>query len=326
MASAEARHTADAAQVALPATKLQAPQLRARVVVRDRLVEQLMVGARARLTVVTAPAGWGKTTAVLEWRHRVGSARPFGWVTLDNDDSDPARFWACVVHGVDRALPGSVAAAVRLVDAGRTDIEHLVVPSLLNGIADSGERLILVLDDYQAVQSSQVSRQLDLFVELLPPTVHMTIISRTQPSLDLARLRVQGELTELTAQDLRFSSAEAASFLMDVAGLHLQAADVHALQQRTEGWAAALQLAALSLRVSHSHDAASAIRGFTGRDNHLVDYLGAEVLNGLEDDVQSFLVQTSILSRMSPALCTPSLVATTARRCWRVSSVETSLL
>ena len=285
MASAEARSTAAVAQVALPATKLQAPQLRARVVTRDRLVERLMSGARGRLTVVTAPAGWGKTTAVLEWRQRTGSARPFGWVALDTDDSDPARFWACVVHAVDRALPGGARGAVGLVDAGRTDIEHLVVPSLVNGIVDAGERLVLVLDDYHAVRSSQVDRQLDLFVELLPPTVHIAIISRDQPTIDLARLRVQGDLTELTAEDLRFSSAEAASFLVDVAGLRLQADDVHALQQRTEGWAAALQLAALSLRVRRGHDASSAIRGFTGRDNHLVDYLGAEVLSGLEVDV-----------------------------------------
>ena len=262
-----------------------------------------MSGARGRLTVVSAPAGWGKTTAVLQWRQRIGSARPFSWVTLDADDSDPARFWACVVHAVDRALPGSIAAAVGLIDAGRTHIEHLVVPSLVNGIADSGKPLVLVLDDYQAVQSTQVNRQLDLFVQLLPTTVHIAIISRAQPTLDLARLRVQGELTELTTEDLRFSPSEAASLLVDVAGLRLQADDVHALQQRTEGWAAALQLAALSLRVRRGQDAASAIRGFTGRHEHLVDYLGAEVLSGLEDDVQSFLVQTSILNRMSPRLC-----------------------
>ena len=303
MASAESGRTADAGQVAVPATKLQAPQLRARAVVRDRTVEQLVRGARGRLTVVSAPAGWGKTTAVLEWRQRSGAVRSFGWVNLDTDDSDPARFWACVVHAVDRAVPGNIAAAVGLIDAGRTDIEQLVLPSLVNGIVDSGKRLVLVLDDYQSVQSTRVNRQLDLFVELLPPTVHIAIISREQPALDLARLRVQGELTELTVEDLRFSPAEAASLLADVAGLHLKAEDVRALQQRTEGWAAALQLAALSLQVRRGQDATSAIRNFTGRDEHLVDYLGAEVLSGLEDDVQSFLVQTSILSRLSAPLC-----------------------
>jgi LuxR family maltose regulon positive regulatory protein len=303
IASAEPGVDTASGELALPATKLQAPQLRARIVARDRLVERLVSGARGKLTVVSAPAGWGKTTAVLEWRQRAGHGRPFAWVTLDTDDSDPARFWASVVYAIDRVLPGRVAAAARLVDARRTDIEHLVVPHLVNGLAESGEPLVLVLDDYQTVQSSEVSAQLDLLVEALPPGVNITIVSRARPDLDLARLRVQGELTELLTADLRFSTAEAAELLLDTLGLRLSADDVHALQKCTEGWAAALQLAALSLQVRQGQDAAAAIRDFSGHDQHLVDYLGAEVLDGLDDDVASFLVQTSILSRMTPSLC-----------------------
>jgi LuxR family maltose regulon positive regulatory protein len=210
------------------------------------------------------------------------------------------------VHAIDRALPRGIPDAVRLVDAGRKNIEQLILPSLVNRLVEAGQPLVLVLDDYHAVASDRVNAQLDLLIERMPPGVHLTIISRVRPALDLARLRVQGELTELDAADLRFSTAEAGSLLMDVLGVRLTANDVGALQQRTEGWAAALQLAALSLTVrrgQRGEDAAAAIRRFTGHDEHLVDYLGAEVLNGLDDDLQSFLVQTSILGQMTPALC-----------------------
>jgi LuxR family transcriptional regulator, maltose regulon positive regulatory protein len=260
-----------------------------------------MHGATGRLTVVTAPAGWGKTTAVLEWRRRSARSRRFAWLGLDADDSDPARFWTCLVYAVDRALPGRVDDVVRLVAAGHKDMALRLVPHLVNALAASDDPLVLVLDDYQAVASEQVDAQLGFLVEHLPPSAHVVLISRSRPGLALSRLRAQGELTELTAGDLRFSPAETATLLTDVLDLRLPAKDVRALQRRTEGWAAALQLAALSLR--RRGDPGAAIRAFTAHDEHLVDYLGAEVLAGLDQELRTFLLQTSVLGRMSASLC-----------------------
>lgn len=283
------------------ATKLYVPTLRRGLVTRPRLSERLRRGAGSRLTLVSAPAGFGKTTLLAEWLGQASAdGRCVAWLSLDPGDSDPASFWTYVVTALQAAVPGVGSAALELIASSPLPTE-LVLTTMLNELAAAPQDVWLVLDDYHLADSHEVGEGMAFLLEHLPPHVHVVVSTRADPDLPLARWRGRGELVEIRAADLRFTSEEAAAYLNDVAGLDLAAEDVAALGQRTEGWIAALQLAALSLQ--GRDDAAGFVARFAGNDRYIVDYLVEEVLQHQTDPVRGFLVRTAVLGRLTGPLC-----------------------
>ncbi len=283
------------------ATKLYVPRARPGRVVRSRLLERLDAGAAARLTLLSAPPGFGKTTLLAEWTRATGDpSKAVAWVSLDGGDNDPGSFWPHVVASLEALVPGLREAAGELAAAGRAPgPEGLTV--LLNELAGVTDEVWLILDDYHLVDNGEVTDGVRFLLEHLPPQVHLLISTRVDPDLPLSRWRGRGELLELRAADLRFTREEAAEYLRGATGLALAATDVEALGERTEGWIAALQLAALSLR--GREDAAGFIERFAGDDRYIVDYLMDEVLAHLSDEVRDFLLRTSTLDRLTGDLC-----------------------
>lgn len=288
------------------ATKLFVPALRPQVVPRPRLIARLREGLRPgrKLTLISAPAGFGKTTLLSEWiadsQQRDASLRA-AWISLDDGDNDPARFLAYLVaafQGAGRAQPASVRPPPSVEQA--LTVEQTLT-ALINEVALVPHDTILVLDDFHLVDAAPVRDALAFLLDRLPSNVHLAMAGRSDPSLPLARLRGRGELTELRAADLRFTPDESAAFLNEVMGLTLSATDIAALETRTEGWIAGLQLAALSMR--DRSDIAGFIRAFTGSHRFVIDYLVEEVLQRQPDEVRSFLFRTAILDRLSGPLC-----------------------
>lgn len=294
-------------------TRLAIPPARAGLVPRARLVERLHTGVRGPLTLVAAPAGYGKTTLVAAWRATPeGSRLPLAWVSLEPGDNDPALFWTAVFTALDRAVPGVGAAALAaLRSAGPPGIAG-ILSGLVNRLGAAATDLVLVLDDYHVIEAEPVHRALAFLLDHLPPAVHLLITTRADPPLPLARLRARGTLTELRADDLRFTPAEAAPFLSEVMDLTLPAGAVEALAARTEGWVAGLQLAALSLQGRSPAATDAFIATFTGSHRHVVDYLVDEVLLRQPAPVQAFLLRTAILDRLSAPLCAFVLEAESA--------------
>jgi LuxR family maltose regulon positive regulatory protein len=289
------------------ATKFFVPGLGVRSVDRPRLRRALDRTLRARLTLVVAPAGWGKSTAVAQWLQR--AAVPFGWLSLDAADGDVTRFWRHLLTAVRQAAPGTGAALQRLEAAG-ADVERDVLPVAVNELTDVDDDVVVVLDDYHLVAEQSVHRSLTALVERAPPRLHLVIASRTDPPLPLSRLRVAGQLADVRADQLGFTADEAARLLAGAAVPEVSPQDVVRLVERTEGWAAGLQLAALRLAGRDDREARSDfITRFTGADRHIVDYLGEEVLAALPEPVHGFLLQTSVL----PRLCVPLADAVTGR-------------
>jgi len=283
------------------ATKLYVPKLRPGLVTRPRLRERLRRGAGSRLTLLSAPAGFGKTTLLAEWLDETtGEDSSVAWLSLDPEDSEPASFWTCVVTALQAAVPGIAASALELMASSPLPTEYLLT-TLLNELAAAAGEVWLVLDDYHLVDTHEVSDGVVFFLEHLPPHVHVVLSTRADPDLPLSRWRVRGELAEVRAADLRFTSDEAAAYLSQVAGLELAPEDVAALEERTEGWIAALQLAALSIQ--GREDVSSFIARFAGDDRYVVDYLVEEVLQHQPDPVRSFLLQSAVLDRLTAALC-----------------------
>jgi len=280
-------------------TKLFRPSLRQHTVERKRLYDLLRLGCTLPLTLVVAPAGWGKSTLVAEWlaHDRITA----GWVSLDGGDNDPMRFWRYLLLAADQAGSAAGAAALKRLDAAGSDVLRDVLPAFVNALAPADAPLVLVLDDYHLVTSPQVRASVATLLDRSPAQLHLILITRADPALPLSRLRVRGDLAELRAEDLRFSAAEALDFFSDRLGPHLSEQDVLRLLARTEGWAAGLQLAALRLR--GQADPAAFIERFTGADWHIVSYLGEEVLASLSTEVRDFLLVTSVLNRMCAPLC-----------------------
>lgn len=282
-------------------TKLLVPAVRRSLVARPRLGELLARGATARLTLLSAPAGFGKTTLLSAWlANAAGRKRSVAWLSLDETDRRPAIFWAYVVSALQRVVPDAGAGVLPLLQSGPPPIDALLA-TVVNELAKAPGDVDLVLDDYHLVDDEAIHAGVAFLLEHLPPRVHLVISTRVDPPLPLARLRARGELVELRAADLRFTLDEAAAYLTEVAGLDLPASDVAALEGRTEGWIAALQLAALSLQ--GRADAAGFIAGFAGDDRYIVDYLVEEVLARQPEPVRAFLVRTCILGRLSGPLC-----------------------
>ncbi|MCB0124258.1 MAG: hypothetical protein KDE58_18510, partial [Caldilineaceae bacterium] len=288
------------------ATKLYAPTLRPKGVLRRRLTDRLNEGLAMgrKVTLISASAGFGKTTLVGEWIASCG--RTVAWLSLDEGDSDPLRFITYLVAAlrtIQAGLGEDLLAALQLpqppIDA--------ILTTLLNEISALPEQFLLTLDDYHLIDSQAVDQTLAFLIEHQPPQMHLVITTREDPPLPLARLRARGQLTEVRAADLRFSSAEVVEFLSHMLSVNLSAEDVAALATRTEGWIAGLQLAALALQGTLSRqghqDAHGFIQAFAGEHRFIVDYLVEEVLQRQPEAVRAFLLQTAILDRLSGPLC-----------------------
>ena len=292
------------------ATKLYVPPPRPQLVFRPRLIEQLNKGLSSGralgMTLISAPAGFGKTTLVSEWA--AGCETPIAWVSLDEGDSDLTRFLTYLVSALQTIMPNigdGILSAIHSSSPQLSSIE-LLLTSLINEIDDISDEFILVLDDYHMLDSKLVDQAMTFLVEHLPQKMHLVITTREDPPLPLARLRVRNQLTELRTADLRFIPVEAADFLNRVMGLNLSVENIAALEARTEGWIAGLQLAALSMQ-GHA-DVANFIQSFTGAHHFVLDYLLEEVLHQQPENIQAFLLRTSILNRLCGSLCDAMLL------------------
>jgi LuxR family maltose regulon positive regulatory protein len=283
------------------ATKLYIPPPRPGLVPRPCLVERLYQGQAAgrKLTLISAPAGFGKTTLVSEWA--AGCDRAVAWLSLDEGDNDPVRFISYLVAALQTIKAGIGEGLLAILQSPQPPSTEAILTALLNEITTIPDNFILVLDDYHVVDSIPVDQALTFLVEHQPPRMHLLIATREDPHLPLARLRARGQLIELRAADLRFTPTEANEFLNQVMGLNLSAEDIAALETRTEGWIAGLQLAALSMQ--GRSDAASFIHAFTGSHRFVLDYLVEEVLQRQPEGIHSFLLKTAILERLSGSLC-----------------------
>ena len=288
------------------ATKLFIPPLRPKIVLRPRLIERLNKGLTSdrKLTLISASAGFSKTTLVSEWI--VDSGRPTAWLSLDEGDNDPACFLMYLVAALQTIASNIGAGAMAVLQSPRPPSTESILTTLLNEITTIPGNFLLVLDDYHVIDAKPVHQALTFLLEHLPPQAHLVIATREDPPLPLARLRARGQLTELRAAelraaDLRFTPTEAADFLNGVMGLDLAVEDIAALEARTEGWIAGLQFAALSMQ--RCQDATSFIKSFTGSHHFVLDYLVEEVLQRQPDSIQAFLLRTSILDRLCGPLC-----------------------
>ena len=287
----------------LVSTKLRPSQARPNLVARPRLIATLEREAGRKLTLISAPAGFGKTTLLVEWlRERAGGEGYVAWVSLDEGDNDPVRFLSYLVAALrktgEEEFGEGVLAALRSPEPPRMEA---VLGALINELADLPGEGAVVLDDYHVIDSENVHWIVTFLLERLPEDAHLVISARVDPPMPLARLRARGQMMELHAADLRFTPEEAAAFLNDTMGLDISAGDIAALEGVTEGWIAALQLAALSMR--ERKDVSDFIRSFSGEHRDVFDFLAEEVLERQSEPVQTFLLETSILDSLSGPLC-----------------------
>jgi LuxR family maltose regulon positive regulatory protein len=283
----------------LLATKLYLPRPQPSFVPRPRLVGQLHQGLAGPLTLVCAPAGFGKTALLADWAR--GSPRPVAWLSLDAGDNDPARFWRHVIAALEEVRPGVGERIAGLLGPPAPPTFEGLVTALINDLAGQPDQVLLVLDDYHLVEAQPVHGSLGFLLEHLPSQMHLVVASRADPPLGLARLRASGQLAELRADDLRFTSEEAAALLREAVRSDLPDAAVGVLTARTEGWAAGLQLAGLSLR--GQADVAGFVAAFGGSHRYVLDYLTEEVLDRQPEQLRTFLLETSVLERLSAELC-----------------------
>jgi LuxR family maltose regulon positive regulatory protein len=285
--------------ISLLKTKLHLPPTRPELVPRPRLIEQLDAGLYRTLTLLSAPAGFGKTTLLSEWVTQFPGRA--AWLSLDKEDDDEARFWTYLIAALQTVQPDLGQDALRLLQAPQRPATQTILITLLNDAAALPQGAILVLDDYHLISDRAIHEGLAFLLEHLPLQLHVAISTRADPTLPIHRLRARGQLTELRSTDLRFTTSEAAAFLTATMGLDLAREDVEALEARTEGWAVGLQLAGLSLQGrSDAHDFISA---FSGGHHYVLEYLTQEVVRRQPEPVQRFLMQTSILNRLCGPLC-----------------------
>ncbi len=292
------------------ATKLYIPVPRPKVVLRPRLIERLNEGLPSgrKLMLISAPAGFGKTTLVSEWV--AGCGQPVTWLSLDEGDNDPTHFLTYLVAALQTIAPNIGAGVLGMLQSPQPPPPESILTALLNEINTIPNNFVIVLDDYHLIDSKPIDQALTFLLEHLPPQMHLVITTREDPQLPLTRLRARDQLTELRAADLRFTQSEAAGFLNQVMGLNLSTENIAALETRTEGWIAGLQLAAISMQ-GHQ-DATSFIKSFTGSHHFVLDYLVEEVLHQQPESIQTFLLHTSILERLCGPLCDAILHAPSA--------------
>ena len=294
------RHTHPILDVPIE-TKLHPPGTRVEWVPRRELVSQL-ASSPAKLVLVEAPAGFGKTTLVAQWWSSPSERRPFAWLSLDQGDDDPARLWWHVACALYRACPGlDCAEVLRALRVQAPDIAGTVLPMLINALAAQPDDAVLVLDDFHVIRERACLEQIASFLVHLPATVQLVVISRAVPPLPVARLRAAGDLVEIGMRELRFAGPDAAAFLRAVSGIELTKPDLAQIVDRTEGWPAGLYLAALSLRNHPSP--AGFVRDFTGDNRFIVDFLAEEVLSRQPPEIRQFLARTSVLGRFCAPLC-----------------------
>jgi LuxR family transcriptional regulator, maltose regulon positive regulatory protein len=283
-------------------TKLNVPGLRRRLVERPRLLERLDQTSGAKLTLVSAPPGFGKSTLIASWLAKGAESRKHrvAWVSLEHADDEQAVFWTYVIEALRKALPGIGEGPLPLLDPSQPRV-RTALAQLINELGSASGDVLLVLDDYHAIERPEIHEDVGFLLDHLPSSLHLVISTRADPPLALSRLRARGELAEIRAADLRFTAEEAAAYFRQVAGLDLGAGALEALEGRTEGWIAALQLAGLSMQ--GRDDVAEFIAGFAGDDRYIVDYLVEEVLQRQTDATRSFLLQTAVLARMTGSLC-----------------------
>jgi ATP/maltotriose-dependent transcriptional regulator MalT len=306
------------ASAPLLATKLYLPRPRGVLVPRPQLLARLDAGMRLPLTLIAAPAGFGKTTLLTSWLGTRTEGRGLrteenlspqssalsphvAWLSLDDADNDPNTFLRYLIAALRKAVPSAGALASALLQEAQPPPLATLLTTLINDLAEAPQPVLLVLDDYHVIRSPAVHSALTFLLDHLPPSLHLAIGSREDPPLPLARLRARGQIAELRAADLRFTPEEAAAFLRDVMGLALEADAIAALEARTEGWVAGLQLAALAMQ--DRADQAGFIAAFAGSNRFVIDYLASEVLDRLPDHVRAFMLRTSILERMCGPLC-----------------------
>ena len=284
----------------LLATKLFAPRPRPHLVPRPRLVEQLQQGLAQALTLVSAPAGFGKTTLLAQWLAQ--TSMPVAWLSLEAQDNDPARFLSYLIATLQTLDAHIGTNALALLHTPQPPSPETVLALLTNDLVNRGAGdFALVLDDYHVLTEESIQRGMTFLLDHLPPQLHLVLATRANPPLPLARLRAQGQLCEVRIADLRFGAAEASAFLQEVMGLDLETEDIATLERRTEGWIAGLQLAALSLQGRADISAFQAT--FSGSHRYVLDYLSDEVLERQPASVQQFLLHTCILERLSGPLC-----------------------
>jgi LuxR family transcriptional regulator, maltose regulon positive regulatory protein len=280
--------------------KLVAPAPRAGLLPRAGLQSLLQARLGAKLCLVSAPAGSGKTTLLAQWRAEAGGGR-VAWVSLEESDNDPTRFWSYLVAALRTVEPGVGTVALEALGGPSVELERVVVPSLVSDLAAVGAPLVVVLDDYHLITEAICHQTLGWFLDQLPPAVHVVLSTRVDPPFPLARMRVQAELAELRVGELQFTHEEASELLNGSMSLDLATEDVARLAEQTEGWAAGLVLAGLSLR--GGPDSSGFIAAFSGGDRHVADYLVAEVLERQPEELREFLLRTSVLERLSGPLC-----------------------
>ncbi|QIR36416.1 LuxR family transcriptional regulator [Tolypothrix sp. PCC 7910] len=280
-------------------TKLHIPLLRSPLVQRDRLWDKLNQGLTSRLILISAAAGFGKSTVLSEWAHQ--TQVPVSWLSLDEQDNDPKRFWKYIVAALQQNIPEIGEATLAMLQASETVTFEALLTPLINELAELKTELILVLDDYHLITNAAIHQTVTFFLEHLPTQIHLAIATRVDPPLPLARWRVRSQLTELRADDLRFTDAEAATFLHQFMPVPLTESQIATLQTQTEGWIAGLQLAMLSLRDNTTIDVF--IKFFGGDKRYIRDYLVEEVLQRQSPPLQLFLLRTSILEQMCGSLC-----------------------
>jgi ATP/maltotriose-dependent transcriptional regulator MalT len=286
----------------LAATKLHIPALRPGHLHRAELVGALIADAETRVTLVAAAPGSGKTSLLSEWHADRRESRPFAWISLDAADNDLVRFWDGVFAALQTIAPEIGSSAQAALHSPGTTVPDHVLPLLINDLAELTGPVVLVLDDYHLIENGEIHAATELLVERLPSTAQLVISTRSDPPLPVSRLRARGQLIEIRGGDLRFNMAEAGAFLNDVVGLDLDTDEIARLHERTEGWAAGLQLAGLSLRGREDHR--QFIDSFAGDDRHIVEYLGFEVLDNEPSELREFMIQSSVLERLSGPLCT----------------------
>ncbi len=283
-------------------TKLALPPVRADLVPRPRLTNQMQLGIQRPLTLIAAPAGFGKTTLLSAWLEH--APNPIAWISLEPGDDDLTRFWSYVFTALEHPHPGSGTSALALLQGSAPQQPppiETVLTIWINGLAALSHEVVLILDDYHLITAPPIHRSITYLIDHLPHQLHLVMATRADPPLPLARLRTHGHLTEIRAADLRFTSEETTAFLTRTLGLNLSSEDIAALEARTEGWIAGLQLAALSMR-GHQ-DIPAFLKAFTGSQRYIIDYLTEEVLARQSEAVQSFLLQTAILERLQGSLC-----------------------